>query len=428
MVKNFEKEDIQFVITCFSKELINDYGYNKCYAEAQKYNNRPSLCLLTFWFIINFEKYLHENNKNSVIELTRLEKDGVIRIIEECKRVNNIEIKKGPKNEVLWDKNQYYSLVKKIIEKYCNLFSSYESIVCDSIEGLLENYMNIFNEYNKGDNSKKSKYPMFDDVVGLEKAKEVIMERIIKPNKYRDVYKKYKVKVGGGILLYGLPGTGKTMFAQAVANEINGHFIAIKSSDIKSKWFGETENKVKELFDEARKYPVSVLFFDEFEAIGVSRDKQGNEVTAGTVVPEMLAQMQGFQDNKNIILVIAATNRPWDIDTALLRPGRLDSLVYVDLPSYETRKIMFEKQLKQVKIESDIIEYLAKYTDGYNGSDIKGISDNIIRLVIDKEINGQVDYEIQFEDCVEILKKTSSSVSRNDLINMKRFIEFNNKN
>ncbi len=267
---------------------------------------------------------------------------------------------------------------------------------------------------------------MLEDVVGLDNAKKIVKERSIDPSMHKEIFEKYGVQVGGGILLFGLPGTGKTMFAQAVANEIDGHFINVNSSDIKSKYYGETENKIKEIFMEAQKYKVSVIFFDEFEAIGVSRDKYGSELTAATVVPELLAQLQGFNKRKNIILVIAATNRPWDIDGAFLRPGRLDSLVYVDLPNFECRKIMFEKYLNKINIDEDIIEYIANYTKGYNGSDIKNIADSIIRKVIDKEIDNKIDYQIKFEDCVDILKNKKSSVLQRDINNMISFINANN--
>ena len=123
-------------------------------------------------------------------------------------------------------------------------------------------------DITKKDNGQ---FPMFKDVIGLEEAKQAIKEKVIDPSLHPDVYKKYGLKVGGGLLLYGLPGTGKTMFAQAVANEINGAFFSIKASDIKSKWFGESEENVKKLFEDARKNKVSVIFIDEFEAIGIDR-------------------------------------------------------------------------------------------------------------------------------------------------------------
>ena len=124
---------------------------------------------------------------------------------------------------------------------------------------------------------------------------------------------------------------------------------------------------------------------------------------------------QGFQKRENVVLVIAATNRPWDIDSALLRPGRLDTLVYVDLPNKEARNKMLNNNLKKILVENDIVDYLAASTEGYNGSDIKEICDELIRIVIDKEIHSIKNYLITFEDCVGVLKEKKSSVSKIDV-------------
>ena len=154
----------------------------------------------------------------------------------------------------------------------------------------------------------------------------------------------------------------------------------------KSKWYGDTEQRIKEIFDEARKHKVAVIFFDEFEAIGVSRDKLGNEITAASVVPELLNQLQGFQKRDNILLVIAATNRPWDIDSAILRPGRLEHCLCGT--SNKDARNRLSKYLNKIHIEEYIIDYLS-YTEGYNGSDIKEICDQLVRIVINKEIDGE---------------------------------------
>lgn len=271
----------------------------------------------------------------------------------------------------------------------------------------------------------EKRFPSFDDVVGLEMAKKAIFEKVIKPSKYPEIYKKYGIKVGGGILLYGLPGTGKTMFAQAVANEIEGGFYSITASDLKSKWYGETEQKIKELFDEAKNNKISVIFIDEFEAIGMSRNKENNDLTTTTVVPELLAQMQGFQQNENILVVIAATNRPWDIDPALLRPGRFDTKVYVELPNNDCRKLMITNYLKQIKLKDFCVEYLVENTDEYNGADIKNVCDELIKIAINHEIAGDLNYEINVDDCVTVLKYCKSSVTEIDKELTYKFIQQN---
>lgn len=268
----------------------------------------------------------------------------------------------------------------------------------------------------------KEGYPKFSDVIGLEEAKQAIQERIIDPSKHPDIYKKYGYKSGGGILLYGLPGTGKTMFAQAVANELDGKFFSIKASDLKSKYYGETEEKIKSLFSEARKEKVAVIFIDEFETIGMDRSKQTNDLTGTTVVPELLAQMQGFeQDGDNMLLVIAATNRPWDIDSALTRPGRLDYKVYVELPNEECRKAMFNNYLNKINIMTFALETLCKKTEGYNGADIKNVSDALVKIVIKKEIDGIESYHIDYSDVENVLSRIKSSVSIKDVYQMEAF-------
>lgn len=272
-------------------------------------------------------------------------------------------------------------------------------------------------------NNEKT-YPKFSDVIGLAEAKQAIQERVIDPSKHPDIYKKYGYKAGGGILLYGLPGTGKTMFAQAVANELNGKFFSVKASDIKSKWYGETEAKIKELFAEARKEKVSVIFIDEFEAIGIDRNKSGvgGDITASSVVPELLAQMQGFEkDDDNILLVICATNRPWDIDSALTRPGRLDYKVYVELPNDECRMAMFKNYLKKVQILESALNKVVEHTDGYNGADIKNVSDALVKIVINKEIEGVTNYHIDISDVESVLQRIKSSVSQADVYQMNLF-------
>lgn len=321
----------------------------------------------------------------------------------------------------------------RAIVTYANQAADYFcDVLCNAAIAYVNNQNAISNSNNnitsssndKNKNKKRDDYPKFSDVIGLEEAKQAIKERVIDPSKHPDIYKKYGYKAGGGILLYGLPGTGKTMFAQAVANEINGKFFSIKASDIKSKWYGETETKIKELFENARKEKTAVIFIDEFEAIGVDRNKSSNDdITASSVVPELLAQMQGFeeQENDNILLVIAATNRPWDIDSALTRPGRFDYKVYVELPNLECRKAMINNYLKKVKILESAVNLLANKTEGYNGADIKNACDALVKIVINKEIDGVSNYHLDYKDVETVTSKIKSSVSSQDIYLMNIF-------
>ena len=257
----------------------------------------------------------------------------------------------------------------------------------------------------------------FQDIVGLEKVKKIFNEKVILPIKHPELFEKYQKKSGGGILLYGLPGTGKTMFAKAIASEINATFIAIKSSDIKTKWYGETENKVKEIFDQAKKQAKTILFFDEFEGIG---SKRTDEFSAGdnNLVTQLLIEMQGIEsiNQKNhLILIIAATNRPWAIDSAFLRPGRFDEKIYIPLPDFAARKAMFELKLKKVPTKDMDYDYLAKQTEGFNGADIEEICEKLKMEGIKKSLELKKDYYLTTQDFINIEPLIQTSVLQNDV-------------
>lgn len=262
----------------------------------------------------------------------------------------------------------------------------------------------------------------FDDIAGLDEAKQTIMERVVLPMKHKEVYEKYGKKSGGGVLLYGLPGTGKTMFAQAVANELKAPFFSVKCSDIKSKWYGESETKIKKLFEKARRHNVSVIFFDEFDAISKSRNDESSSNV--TTVHEILAQMQGVEVSKKITLILAATNCPWDIDSALLRPGRFNEKIYIPLPDYEARLYIIKKQLGKFQVSNDVsFEDLSRRVEGYNSADVTEVCEQIKMSLINKEIAGNKNVYISKEDIDNVLKKVKSSVNPDDVEIMQTYRE-----
>ena len=261
-----------------------------------------------------------------------------------------------------------------------------------------------------------------DDVAGLEIVKEEIKRKIIDPQRYPEVYKTYKKKNGGGILLYGAPGTGKTMIAQAIAGEIDAKFFAIKCSDIVSKWFGEAELNIKKLFEEAKSHPCSIIFFDEFEALGAKRDT--NSTVMKRIIPELLAQMQGFEKNDNTLLIIAATNRPWDIDSAFLRSGRLSTHIYVPLPDEEARKVIIEKQLKGIPLSKDVdLDEMVDLTNGFNGADVVEFCDRLKDDPIERAISTGQMSEITAEDVRKTATRVKSSVNKDDLQKIRKYEE-----
>lgn len=272
--------------------------------------------------------------------------------------------------------------------------------------------------------SQKSSTITFDDIAGLEEAKIAFKEKVVYAFEHKDLYEKYGKKVGGGLLLYGLPGTGKTMFAEAASNETDSLFIPIKCSDIKSKWYGESEANVKKIFEKARKAKRAIIFFDEFEAIGAKRTDDG-ENGNNDLVPQILAEMQGVgsSNSSSVIMVIAATNKPWAIDSAFLRPGRFDEKIYIPLPDLIARKKLFELKLKEVPQENLDFDYLAEITEGFNGADIGAFCDKLKMLAISKSIETNAECPITMADVRHIQEIIKSSVSSEDVEHLLEFKE-----
>ena len=208
-----------------------------------------------------------------------------------------------------------------------------------------------------------------DDVVGLEEAKEVVLNTLIDPKRDPDVFEKLKLNPCKGLLLYGPPGTGKTTFAKAVATEMGLPFMEIQCADLKDKYVGASEKNVRDAFDAARKHGKCVLFFDECDRV---MSQRGNEKIS--MVEEFLVQFnKSFSDKSSglQIFVLAATNKPWTIDERLLRPGRLNPSAYVEMPGVAARKQMFTKVLADIPLAEDVnFDELAEKTDGYGGADI----------------------------------------------------------
>jgi transitional endoplasmic reticulum ATPase len=259
----------------------------------------------------------------------------------------------------------------------------------------------------------------FDDVAGLEVVKDEIRKKIIEPFRNAETYKKFDLEAGGGILLFGLPGTGKTMIAQALANEIKAKFFVVNSSDIMSKWVGASEKNIKQLFDEARKHPLSIIFFDEFEAIGAKRDTDSTVMKR--VIPELLAQIQGFQKHENKLLIFAATNRPWDIDTAFTRPGRFNVKIHVPLPDLAAREriirnILIDNRKVKIPVETNIdLKTVIDLMEGFNGADVSEICKRAKERAADREISSKTSQVITFDDLYQTTVNYQTSVDEKDV-------------
>ncbi|MCW3133467.1 MAG: CDC48 family AAA ATPase [Methanophagales archaeon] len=213
----------------------------------------------------------------------------------------------------------------------------------------------------------------WDDIGGLEHAKQELKEVVEWPLKYPETFDRLKTKPPKGILLFGPPGTGKTMLVKAVANATEANFISIKGPELLSKWVGESEKAVREIFRKAKQAAPCIIFLDEIDSIAPVRGRGYDSHVTERVVSQMLTAMDGLEELKDVI-IIAATNRPDMVDPALLRPGRLDRLIYIPPPDKEERKKIFEVHLRGKPLGEDVdIEELAKRTDGYVGADIAGI-------------------------------------------------------
>ncbi|MFX1574159.1 MAG: CDC48 family AAA ATPase [Promethearchaeota archaeon] len=214
----------------------------------------------------------------------------------------------------------------------------------------------------------------WEDIGGLEDIKEELREAVEWPLKYPKVFKKAGIRPLNGILLFGPPGCGKTLLAKAISNESQSNFIAIKGPEIFSKWVGESEKAVREIFRKARQAAPSIIYFDEIDAISAGRGSYENTHTFASIVNQILVEMDGIENRKGIV-IIASTNRPDIVDPAFLRPGRFDRLIYVEAPDYNARLKILEVHTKFMPLSENVsLESIAQKTEGYSGADLENLS------------------------------------------------------
>lgn len=214
----------------------------------------------------------------------------------------------------------------------------------------------------------------FDDVGGMQDVKEEIQLKIIHPLKHPELYKAYGKAAGGGILMYGPPGCGKTYLARATAGEINAGFISVGISDVLDMWIGSSERNLHELFEQARRNRPCVLFFDEVDALGASRSDM-RQHAGRMLINQFLSEMDGAGSSNEGVLILAATNAPWHLDSAFRRPGRFDRIVFVPPPDVEARAAILRLHVRGKPVQDLDFNHIARKTDGFSGADLRAVVD-----------------------------------------------------
>ncbi|AFK23338.1 CDC48 family AAA ATPase [Pyrococcus sp. ST04] len=274
----------------------------------------------------------------------------------------------------------------------------------------------------------------WDDIGGLEDVKQELREAVEWPLKYPEAFRAYGITPPKGILLYGPPGTGKTLLAKAVATESEANFIAVRGPEILSKWVGESEKNIREIFRKARQAAPTVIFIDEIDAIAPRRGTDVNRVT-DRIINQLLTEMDGLVENSGVV-VIAATNRPDIIDPALLRPGRFDRLILVPAPDEKARLEIFKVHTRNMPLAEDVsLEELAKKTEGYTGADIAAVCREAAMIAMRRALEQGVLKEgmkaeeirriakVTMKDFEEALKKIGPSVSKETMEYYRRIQE-----
>ncbi len=248
----------------------------------------------------------------------------------------------------------------------------------------------------------------FDDVGGMNGVKNEIELKIIKPLLHPELYKAYGKKTGGGILLYGPPGCGKTYIAKATAGAVKAKFISVGLNDILDMWIGNSEKNLHDIFEVARQNVPCVLFFDEIDALGASRSDM-KQSSGRHLINQFLQELDGIGNNNDGILVLGATNAPWHLDPAFRRPGRFDRIIFVPPPDEEARTSILKLKLKGKPV--DAIDYgsLSKKLENYSGADIEAIIDIAIEDKLEASFEEGIPKPISTKDLLYAAKKHKAS-------------------
>ncbi|OYT27888.1 MAG: AAA family ATPase [Candidatus Altiarchaeales archaeon ex4484_96] len=265
----------------------------------------------------------------------------------------------------------------------------------------------------------------WNDIGGLEEVKNLLREAVEWPMKYPDAFKRMGIRPSKAIMLYGPPGCGKTLLAKAAANESEANLIAVKGPELLSKWVGESEKAVREIFKKAKQTSPTIILFDEIDSLAPRRrgdDSSGSHVSE-TVVNQILAEMDGIETLENV-LIIGATNRPDIVDSALLRPGRFDTRIVVPIPDKKARLQIFGIHTKEMPIDDVDLDELAEKTKEYSGADIEAVCREAAMISLRKNIKSD---KVTMEHFKDALKKINPSISRLDIKSFEKEIDADHK-
>lgn len=267
----------------------------------------------------------------------------------------------------------------------------------------------------------------FDDVAGLDDVKNEIRFKVIAPMQDVKTAQKYGIKAGGKILLYGPPGTGKTFIARAIAGEVDAKFFVVNCQDLISKYMGESSKQLDGVFAEAEKYDKAIIFFDEFDSVAAKRGDgtDGADGEMARFVATFLTRVDGFRPMKNkMLLLIAATNRPWALDSAMLRGGRFDTQIYVGVPDRTAREFLVKKVLSGIDKEDGVsLTEIAARLEGYGGGDVTSICEKIKLEPYKREVQTGISQKITRADVEKVISAAHNVITKEEL---KKFADYKN--
>lgn len=260
----------------------------------------------------------------------------------------------------------------------------------------------------------------FKDVAGLEDVKEQIKFKVLAPMNNPELAEAYNIKPGAKIMLYGPPGTGKTFIARAIAGEVDAKFYAINCQDLISKYMGDSSKQLDALFNTALKNERAIIFFDEFDSVASKRSDSTGGVDAemSRFVATFLTKVDGFKKSKTnkMLLLISATNRPWAIDSAMVRGGRFDTQIYVGLPDEKAREFMVNKSLKKLPKDDDVdLKEFAHSLDGFGGGDITAICEKVKLEAYKRAIKSSKIENITKADLAHAIESTRNVITEEEL-------------